>query len=88
MNQHLTEWFAYEALPPEFQEVSLSGDLVFTLPAGFCPPAHLAFTAEPHATLTTKHRVDISSSCNVTVATTAGATPYVSLDGIFFSTTN
>lgn len=52
-----------------------SGDLVFTLPAGFCPPANLAFTAEPHATLTAKHRVDISSTCNVNVATTAGATP-------------
>ena len=58
---------------------------VAILPEGFAPPKNLAFIAEPHAGLTTKHRLDLHPSGEVTVQETAGDTPYVSLDGVFFS---
>ena len=59
--------------------------VIGTLPAGFRPPINVAFAAEPHNFLTTKHRVDIRPDGTVIVGQSAGATPYVSLDGIFFS---
>jgi hypothetical protein len=58
---------------------------VAILPEGFAPPKTLAFIAEPHAGLTTKHRLDLHPNGEVAVQETAGNTPYVSLDGIFFS---
>lgn len=61
--------------------------MIATLPVGFRPPIRVAFVTEPHNWLTTKHRVDVDREGRVIVAQTAGATPHVSLDGIFFSVT-
>ena len=62
--------------------------VVANLPEGFRPPKNLAFVAEPHSWLLTKHRVNIEPDGTIRVSSTAGTTPHVDLDGIFFSISN
>jgi hypothetical protein len=61
--------------------------VIASLPEGYIPSHSIAFVTEPHAYLDTKHRVDIYPSGNIYLSNTAGATPHISLDGIFFSVT-
>lgn len=63
------------------------GDIVATLPAGYRPPATVTFVSEPHHSLTTKHRLDVSATGSVSIQRRAGDTPHVALDGVFFSVT-
>jgi hypothetical protein len=59
--------------------------VVAVLPDGFHPSKSLAFPAEPHNALTTKHRLDIHPNGEIEVQEAAESSPYVSLNGIFFS---
>ena len=67
---------------------SITAHSIFaTLPLGFRPPQALAFVTEPHNGLTTKHRVDVYPDGLINEETPTTDTPYLSLDGILFSTT-
>jgi hypothetical protein len=60
-------------------------NVVAILPEGFRPSKSLAFAAEPHHALTTKHRLDVRPNGEIKIQEAAKSSPYVSLDGILFS---
>lgn len=65
----------------------VKGQQIATLPVGYRPPAVLAYTTIAHSGTGT-HRLDITKEGLIRLTEVVSNTPYISLDGISFSTNN